>query len=170
MPDPALFTLVTGASSGIGRSAAILLSKERHLILHGRNPARLKATLGLCANPERHLLWTFDLADLNELSESLRAQLLESAAGIQAFVHAAGVVATLPMRTTDLRKARQIMDVNFFSAYEIARVLLQRSVNARHLSDILFISSIWSRFGAKGQHRLLRQQSCHGRIHARPGR
>lgn len=150
MQDPVLFTLVTGASSGIGRSAAVQLSKERRLILHGRNLMRLKETCALCANPEWHLLWTFDLVDLQALSESLQSLLRESAAGIRAFVHAAGVATTVPMRTADLQGAQRTMDINCFSAYEIVRVLLQRKVNGRHLTDILFISSIWSRFGAKG--------------------
>jgi NAD(P)-dependent dehydrogenase (short-subunit alcohol dehydrogenase family) len=65
-------------------------------------------------------------------------------------VHAAGMVTVLPMRAVDHHVAQEIMNVNFFSAVEIIHVLLKKKVNAGHLANIVFISSIWSRFGAKG--------------------
>jgi NAD(P)-dependent dehydrogenase (short-subunit alcohol dehydrogenase family) len=150
MPQPTRFTLITGASSGIGREVAVQLSKTRRLILHGRNATRLNETNALCANAASHLLWSFDLAQLTALAASLSALLQASSAAIEAFVHAAGTVVTLPMRSTDHRVAQQIMDVNFFSALEIIHHLLKRKLNAGALTDIVFISSIWSRSGAKG--------------------
>ena len=37
------YTLITGASSGIGAATAILLGRERNLILNGRDRERLAA-------------------------------------------------------------------------------------------------------------------------------
>jgi NAD(P)-dependent dehydrogenase (short-subunit alcohol dehydrogenase family) len=54
------------------------------------------------------------------------------------------------MRSVDYRAAQEIMNVNFFSAAEIVHTLLKIKVNSRALTNILFISSIWSRFGARG--------------------
>ena len=59
------------------------------------------------------------------------------------------MVTALPMRSVDYSVAQEIMNVNFFSAAEIVHVLLKRKVNGQRLTDILFISSIWSRFGAR---------------------
>ena len=49
-------TLITGASSGIGRETAISLSGDRNLILHGRDLARLQETLSMCSSG-KHLIW-----------------------------------------------------------------------------------------------------------------
>jgi NAD(P)-dependent dehydrogenase (short-subunit alcohol dehydrogenase family) len=59
-------------------------------------------------------------------------------------------VTVLPMRSTDHKVAQALMNVNFFSAVEIVNVLLKKAINDRHLASIIFISSIFSRFGAKG--------------------
>ncbi len=146
---PAIYTLVTGASSGLGRSAAIRLSRERNLILHGRNRQRLEETCRMCLNPERHVVWEFDLKSPGELADSLVPLLAASDRSIEAFVHCAGMVTVLPMRSVDYRTAQEIMNVNFFSAAEIVHVLLKKKVNSQRLTNILFISSIWSRFGAR---------------------
>ncbi|HEY1220146.1 MAG: SDR family oxidoreductase [Bryobacteraceae bacterium] len=148
--DAALYTLVTGASSGLGRSTAVRLSRERNLILHGRSPERLEETLGMCLNRDRHVVWAFDLKNPGELADSLTPLLAASARSVEAFVHCAGMVTVLPMRSVDYRVAQEIMNVNFFSAAEIVHTLLKIKVNSRALTNILFISSIWSRFGARG--------------------
>jgi NAD(P)-dependent dehydrogenase (short-subunit alcohol dehydrogenase family) len=147
--DCAPYTLVTGASSGLGRSTAVRLSRERNLILHGRNPERLEETLGMCLNRDRHIVWAFDLKNPGELAGSLTPLLAASARSVKAFVHCAGMVTVLPMRSVDYRVAHEIMNVNFFSAAEIVHTLLKKKVNGRALTDILFVSSIWSRFGAR---------------------
>ena len=147
--DALLYTLVTGASSGLGRSAAVRLSRERSLILHGRNRERLEETLRMCLNPERHVVWAYDLKYPGELAASLAPLLAASGRAVEAFVHCAGMATVLPMRSVDYSVAQEIMNVNFFSAAEIVHVLLQRKVNGRRLANILFVSSIWSRFGAR---------------------
>jgi NAD(P)-dependent dehydrogenase (short-subunit alcohol dehydrogenase family) len=147
--QPILYTLITGASSGIGRSTAVCLSRERNLILHGRNPERLQETLQMCSNPERHAIWEFDLRNPGEVEGSLAPLLAARGRSVEAFVHCAGMVTVLPMRSVDYRTAQEIMNVNFFAAAEIVRVLLKKKVNAQRLTNILFISSIWSRFGAR---------------------
>ena len=147
--DTLLHTLVTGASSGLGRSAAVRLSRERNLILHGRNRERLEETLRMCLHPERHVVWEFDLKHPGELAGSLTPLLAASGRAGESFVHCAGMVTALPMRSVDYSVAQEIMNVKFFSAAEIVHVLLKRKVNGQRLTDILFISSIWSRFGAR---------------------
>jgi NAD(P)-dependent dehydrogenase (short-subunit alcohol dehydrogenase family) len=150
MDHLALFTLVTGASSGLGRASAVRLSQGRSLILHGRNLERLDETRQMCEAPERHILWPFDFKSLAGLSTSLAPLLAEAGRAVEAFVHCAGMVTVLPARSIDYRISQEIMTVNFFSAVEIIHVLLKKKVNNRRLENILFISSISSRFGARG--------------------
>jgi NAD(P)-dependent dehydrogenase (short-subunit alcohol dehydrogenase family) len=148
--EPSLYTLITGASSGLGRAAAVRLSRERELILHGRNLERLGETRRLCESPDRHVLWPFELRNVADLAASLAPLLAQSGRAVTAFVHCAGMVTVLPMRSIDHRVAQEIMNVNFFSAVEIVNLLLRKKINNHRLTDILFISSISSQFGARG--------------------
>ena len=63
------FTLVTGASSGIGRDIAIKLSASRSVLIHGRNQNRLNETLERCSG-KNHRLWNFDFENVTELQSS----------------------------------------------------------------------------------------------------
>jgi NAD(P)-dependent dehydrogenase (short-subunit alcohol dehydrogenase family) len=148
--DQASATLITGTSSGLGRASALRLSRERTLILHGRNLDRLDETRRQCHDPERHVLWPFDLKNIGNLSNSLVDLLSERTLSVEAFVHCAGMVTVLPARSIDYRIAQEIMTVNFLSAVEIINTLLKKKLNPGGLSNIVFVSSIWARFGARG--------------------
>jgi len=147
---PTLHTLITGASSGIGRAAAVRLSPRRNLILHGRDIGRLEEVRQSCQDPCRHLVWPFDLRNLDELAGALTPLLADAGRAVDAFVHCAGMVTVLPMRSIDHHVAEEVMRVNFFSAVEIINLLLKKKTNTRSLRSVIFISSIWSRFGARG--------------------
>ena len=145
-----LCTLVTGASSGIGRDTAVRLSATRALVVHGRDASRLEETLSLCEHRERHVAWAADLREVDRLEASLEALLQTHQLGIDAFVHCAGTLGILPLRTLDPKAVRETIDVNFSSAFEILRQLTRRKVNEQHLTAAVFVSSIASRHGARG--------------------
>jgi NAD(P)-dependent dehydrogenase (short-subunit alcohol dehydrogenase family) len=148
--DQNLYTLITGASSGIGQAVAIRLSAERRLILNGRDLERLNQTLARASNPTQHLIWPYDLGEIEGLARSLGALIADNGIAIQCFVHVAGLLKILPIRMVSHKSLAEVMNVNFVSAVEIISLLVKKKINRQQLRNILLISSIISNHGAPG--------------------
>ena len=144
------YVLITGASSGIGRQIAITLSTEYPLILSGRDESRLQETARLCQCQDT-LLWCNDFKDVASIGKNLLAIMQEKAVFVQAFVHSAGISPLAPLRMLKTEIMQEIMNVNFFSAVEILKVLAQKKYNKQRLSRVVFISSVASEIGTQGQ-------------------
>jgi NAD(P)-dependent dehydrogenase (short-subunit alcohol dehydrogenase family) len=144
------FSLITGASSGIGRATAIRLSADRRLVLHGRDLGRLEETRQLCSNPDAHALWTHDMRDPQGIESSLTDFLRSQELHIENYVHCAGTWSIRALRLLEHSSAVEVMNVNFMSAIEISRLLVRKKVNDKALRNIVFVSSTASQYGAKG--------------------
>jgi NAD(P)-dependent dehydrogenase (short-subunit alcohol dehydrogenase family) len=144
------YTLITGASSGFGRSIACKLAPSHRLILAGRNVERLEFVRNRCENPERHLLWPRDLSDVGGLAQELTDFLKTREIGIEHYVHSAGFTGFQFARAVEMEFVRQIFNVNLFSAMEIIQPLTRKSTNHGALRSITFISSISGRLGGTG--------------------
>jgi len=144
------YTLITGASSGFGRSIAQKLAPCRKLVLVGRSAVKLEAVRSTCEAPERHLLWVRDLSQLDGIGEELTSLLAARDIGIDHFIHSAGVTGIQLARATEMAFVTRLFNVNLFSAMEIIRPLAQKRVNKGALRSITFISSIATRVGASG--------------------
>lgn len=151
MPDDRTsYTLITGASSGIGHAIAVRLSGQRRLILHGRDLERLNQTRAHSENPGLHLIWPYDLREIDGLAKSLGGLIADNGIALECFVHCAGLLKVLPIRSVEHRSLAEVMNVNFVSAVEIISLLVKKKVNHQQLKNILLISSIISNFGAPG--------------------
>ena len=127
--------LVTGASSGIGRSIAILCSKMgAHVILTARNKERLDETLKQLSGTG-HLVRAADLTLVDEVSH-----LVNEMPKLDGIVHCAGVGSRVFCKSITRSDIMEVMDVNF-----IAPVLLQASILANkkinRSASIVFVSS-----------------------------
>jgi len=144
------FTLITGASSGIGEAIALDLSPTFDLILHGRDASRLEAVLSRCARPGSHQVWNCDLAAVAKTGTSLQEFLVKRELQVQGFIHCAGMVKVSALRLSTLHDMQKIFAVNLFSAMAIVQSLLARNTGTRGLRQILLISSAASLRGEKG--------------------
>jgi NAD(P)-dependent dehydrogenase (short-subunit alcohol dehydrogenase family) len=144
------FTLITGAASGIGQKITIQLSADRRLVLCDRNGEGLEYTLAQCVNPSLHFLWNHDLGDVLSIRAALETLLKENQILVDSFVHCAGIMKVMRMKDVDYKNSLQIFNVNFFSATEIISTLLKKSINQGSLKNIVFISAILGKFGARG--------------------
>lgn len=128
--------LVTGASSGIGKTTAIECSKlGAKVIVTARNEGRLNETLGQMEG-EGHLLHVADLT-CQEQVEDLVAQLNP----LDGVVLCAGKGMTLPFPFCTREKYNEIFDVNYFAPVELLRLLVKKKKLVQN-SSVVFVSSI----------------------------
>lgn len=144
-----MFLLVTGASSGIGRQIAITLSQQYCIVLCGRNRELLEETMKLCKN--KAMIWQYDLKEISSLSGDLSNFIKSNDIAVSGFVHSAGIAPLSSLRLLGLDQMTDIWNVNFASAAIILKTLTNHRVNGKNLRRVIFISSIQSQLGAKGQ-------------------
>ena len=143
------YTLVTGASSGIGRAIAIASSKTDNLILHGRNRQKLEETMRFCTGGN-HVIWTYDLANVDSLQQDFEQFVTASKLSISKFVHSAGVASPCAIRAVDLEYVRRLVNVNAFSAMLLTGSLMKRKIAATTMESIVFISAVSAGMGTSG--------------------
>lgn len=144
------YVLVTGASGDIGGATARAISKDYSLILGGRNIERLEETRRLCENSEQHIFWAYDLSNVAGIKESLTALIKERDLKIGGFVHSAGMAPLTSLNRLTLADMNEVMNVNFLSAVEILRTLTTKKINSKNLKNVVFVSSICSVRGSRG--------------------
>jgi 3-oxoacyl-[acyl-carrier protein] reductase len=139
--------LVTGASGGIGREAAVLLScLNARLVLTGRNRERLEETRALLAGQE-HRIEAFDLAEIERIPQWVRALAAETGP-LRGLVHAAGRQITSPIRFVAPQAAEDLFRTNVHSALMLARGFCQKDCHAPE-SSLVFISSAMGLVGKR---------------------
>lgn len=128
--------LITGASSGIGKQAAINISKQGgNVIITGRNENRLKETFDQLEG-ENHKSFVFDLSEEKQIND-----LVKEIPKLNGIVHCAGIVLPMPVkfiRKDDIKKMNRIH-------YELPVLLNARILLTKKLlnnSSIIFMSTI----------------------------
>jgi NAD(P)-dependent dehydrogenase (short-subunit alcohol dehydrogenase family) len=140
--------LVTGASSGIGRAAAVRISRLGGIcILSGRDEKRLEETRDTMQGGG-HFLLPGDLADEGFISEMVLRAVTESGP-LSGFVHCAGIERTLPFRSTSLDDLHEVMKVNLDVFWLICQQILRKGRQKTGLS-VVGIGSIVGKFGVSG--------------------
>ncbi len=142
------YTLVSASTSDIGEAIVRKIIPQCNVILHGRDKEKLEIISSKFSS-KKILIWHFDLENVGEIKSNLNSFLSENQIVIDSFVHCAGAIKILPVKHFSLDNARQIFDINFFSALEIIKVLLLKR-NEKALSNIVFISAMFSKYGNKG--------------------
>lgn len=128
--------LITGASSGIGRAAAIECSKmSAKLIITARNAERLQETLSQLEG-EGHQMLLCDLSDSNAINE-----MVDQLPEINALVNNAGYTKLLPINFINRDDFQSILDVNTVAPIMLLQRLLKKKKLAKN-SSVVFTSSM----------------------------
>ena len=141
--------LITGGASGIGRQTAIMLSElgARVSILDLQEEG-LWETLSQLSG-EGHSIHPVDLSKVEEL-ESIIVGIIQETGPFDGFVQCAGIVKNLPVINYKFERLHKIMLVNFYSYFEIVRILSKKGRYNEGMS-IVGISSIAATHGATAQ-------------------
>ena len=141
--------LITGASSGIGKEIALLVSKlGARVSLVGRKKETLEVVLGQLEG-NGHNLYEFDITNLAEI-EHLVGSVVENSGLIDGFVHSAGIEMTRPLKMLKVNHYKEVFDINTISALEITKYITKAN-NISNEASIIFISSIVGLFGQAGK-------------------
>lgn len=139
--------IITGASSGIGKSIAIHLSKLGvKCVLIGRSLERLKEVQTLCSNET--MIISQDLTQFCKYEEIIE-EIHENFGSIYGFVHSAGIEQTILLQQLTIDNLKNIFEINVFSAIEFVRIIAKKKYKDHHQSIVL-ISSVMGVVGNKG--------------------
>lgn len=131
--------LITGASSGIGRTTAIEAAKKgAKIIAVARDEDRLKSLLDEL-NTISTLNHTYLVCDLSQ--ETSISELAAQIAPCDGVVHSAGIVSPLPVKFIKEKHLSTIWSINTHAPILLTGALLRNNKINNHAS-IVFISSI----------------------------
>lgn len=132
--------LVTGASAGIGRATAVMLSRlGARVVLNGRDAGRLAETAAQLAG-SGHAVAPFDLSDLDAVPGWVKGLAVEHGA-FDGIAHCAGIQTLRPIRIFSAGFFDEVMRANLGSALALARGLRQKGCHAERAAIALIAST-----------------------------
>lgn len=132
--------VVTGATSGVGRSIALALAAEgASLALIGRRAALLRTAAHECSNSgARTVPYKVDLLKDNEV-RSLKQQIVRDFGGVDILIHSAGVIARASVAAASLTEFDRQYRCNVRAPFALTQLLLPSL--SRRQGQIVFINS-----------------------------
>jgi short-subunit dehydrogenase len=138
---------ITGASSGIGEALSLVLAREgADLILSSRNQEKLERVKEACLRYTSFcVVQPLDLADTEGL-EIVVGNVMKKVGGIDILINNAGRSQRSLAKETSFDVDRSIMEVNFFGAIKLTKLVLPYMLK-NGSGHIVVISSITGKFG-----------------------
>lgn len=144
--------LITGASSGIGRAAALIMNElGASVIAAGRDEAKLQALKNEADKPDNIFIETRDMTeDISGLADWVKA-LAKKYGKLKGIVLSAGASITEPLKISDYENIKKLMDLNYYAPLMITKAFADRRVNTGSENTIVYVSSFGVHKGNKGQ-------------------
>ncbi len=144
--------VVTGASSGIGESVALLLTELGATVIGiGRNHDRLEGMRAKAKCPDRVYLEQKDLAeDISGLPAYVKL-LKEKYGKFRGMAYCAGIGVLSPAKLLEFDTAKRLFVTNYFAPLFFTKGFIDRRNNIGRGCSIVHVSSIDAILSTKGQ-------------------
>jgi len=146
----AAHTLITGATSGIGRALALALAPDGPLLIHGRDAPRATETAEACPGPHLHRVWLADLEAPAGAAATLSDGPLAEGLRVRTLIYCAGRAPVGPFRQADSGEVARTFATNVLSLLALLQVLGPGGHNGDTLTQVLVLSSAAGRRGSRG--------------------
>lgn len=131
--------VVTGASSGIGRSTSVRLSEQgAQVVLISRNKEKLEETRSLMEGVG-HQVISADLGQIEDMTD-LFNEIIADGKKLDGLVHCAGIATILPLNRIRRHKVEECMNINLYALLELARLYAKKKYHDK--GAIVAVSSI----------------------------
>ncbi len=146
------FYIVTGASSGIGRTTALLLNElGGSVIAVARNKNRLEEMKTNCKNPQNMYLEVKDLTEDIENLPIYVKNLKDKYGKFAGMAYCAGIGIRNPLRTIDYETIKKIFDINYIAPILMTKGIADKRNNIGKGCSLVYLSSIDAKLSSKGQ-------------------
>ena len=133
--------LVTGASSGIGRAVAMYFSAQgAKVVITGRNNERLNETLEALTG-DGNVAISCDLIGIENLKK-LMDDIYSNIGALNAVVHCAGIMKTLPLQAVKEKDFDDSFNINVRTAQFLAKFLRRKGRYNPDGASLIFLSSV----------------------------
>lgn len=138
---------ITGASSGIGRSLALLVGRRGgYLILSARNTEKLAQVRQALPDPERAAILPLDLGEPETMPRAV-SEALGTFGRVDILVNNAGVSQRSYIRDTGMEVYEKLMRVNYLGTVALTKALLPHFI-ARKSGHYAVVTSLMGKFGS----------------------
>lgn len=123
---------ITGASSGIGEAVAYAYSKAgAKLVISARREEELNRVKNACAQPDKVMVLTMDLADHDSMAGKT-AEVLKAMGQVDIMFHNAGISQRSLIMDTDFSVDRKMIEVNYLGTVALTKALLPSMLEKGH--------------------------------------
>lgn len=137
---------ITGASSGIGKSLALELSKQQtKLILSSRNEKELNEVKDACEQPENVKVLPLDLENYMSLSTKV-AEALTLFGGVDMLFNNGGISQRSLAKDTSIEVDKRLMAINYLGTVALTKALLPHFIE-KNSGHFVVITSIVGKIG-----------------------
>lgn len=152
MRNPFDFTdkkiIIAGATSGIGKAVALMLSKQgARVCLIGRNEEKLQTVLSKMVG-SGHKYYVKDFRETLGY-EDIFNDMVKDGVKIDGLVYCAGIAKILPLKLIGTKHMEESMSVNLYSFIEMIKLLSKKKYHDR--ASIIGVSSISVQYPKKCQ-------------------
>jgi len=137
---------ITGASSGIGKSLALLLSSQNtKLILSSRNESALNEVRELCLHKENVKILPLDLEKYEGFSEKVE-EAIALFGDIDVLVNNGGISQRSLAKDTAIAVDKRLMDINYLGTVALTKALLPHFIH-KNSGHFVVTTSIVGKIG-----------------------